>query len=48
MEARQPNAFATGHYARIEHGVSNNRLRKAVDPSKDQSYVQYVMSQDRQ
>jgi tRNA-specific 2-thiouridylase len=37
---------ATGHYARIEHGEPN-RLRKACDPSKDQSYVLYVMSQDR-
>jgi tRNA-specific 2-thiouridylase len=37
---------ATGHYARIEHGAPN-RLRKAADPSKDQSYVLYVMSQDR-
>src|SRR5207244_4476355 len=37
---------ATGHYARIEHGQPN-RLRKAADPSKDQSYVLYVMSQDR-
>jgi tRNA-specific 2-thiouridylase len=49
VKARQLGAqyVATGHYARIEHGVSNNRLRKAVDPSKDQSYVLYVMSQDR-
>jgi tRNA-specific 2-thiouridylase len=37
---------ATGHYARIEHGAPN-RLRKAADPQKDQSYVLYVMSQDR-
>ena len=37
---------ATGHYARIEHGRPN-RLRKAVDAAKDQSYVLYVMSQDR-
>jgi tRNA-specific 2-thiouridylase len=37
---------ATGHYARIEHGEPN-RLRKAADLSKDQSYVLYVMSQDR-
>src|SRR5215469_14666949 len=39
---------ATGHYARIEHvHGAPNRLRKAKDPSKDQSYVLYVMSQDR-
>jgi tRNA-specific 2-thiouridylase len=48
VKARQLGAqyVATGHYARIEHGTPN-RLRKAVDPSKDQSYVLYVMSQDR-
>jgi tRNA-uridine 2-sulfurtransferase len=48
VKARQFGAqfVATGHYARIEHG-SPNRLRKAKDPSKDQSYVLYVMSQDR-
>src|SRR3982750_573907 len=47
-KARQIGAdyVATGHYARIEHGDSN-RLRKAKDLSKDQSYVLYVMSQDR-
>jgi tRNA-specific 2-thiouridylase len=48
VKARQLGAeyVATGHYARIEHGTLN-RLRKAADPSKDQSYVLYVMSQDR-
>jgi tRNA-specific 2-thiouridylase len=48
IKARQLGAqyVATGHYARIEHGTPN-RLRKAADPSKDQSYVLYVMSQDR-
>jgi tRNA-uridine 2-sulfurtransferase len=48
VKARQLGAdfVATGHYARIEHGQPN-RLRKAADPSKDQSYVLYVMSQDR-
>ena len=49
IKARQLGAqyVATGHYARIEHGLSRNRLRKAADPNKDQSYVLYVMSQDR-
>ena len=48
VKARQLGAeyVATGHYARIEHGQPN-RLRKAADPAKDQSYVLYVMSQDR-
>jgi tRNA-uridine 2-sulfurtransferase len=52
VKARQLGAefVATGHYARIEHGAGaggRHRLRKAADPSKDQSYVLYVMSQDR-
>jgi len=50
VKARQLGAefVATGHYARIEHGGAGlNRLRKAADPSKDQSYVLYVMSQER-
>jgi tRNA-specific 2-thiouridylase len=48
VKARQLGAqyVATGHYARIEHGAPN-RLRKAADSSKDQSYVLYVMSQER-
>src|SRR6202048_2461800 len=48
VKPRQRGAqyVATGHYARIEHGTPN-RLRKAADPAKDQSYVLYVMSQDR-
>jgi tRNA-specific 2-thiouridylase len=48
VKARQLGAdyVATGHYARIEHGAPN-RLRKAMDAQKDQSYVLYVMSQDR-
>jgi len=48
VKARQLGAsyVATGHYARIEHGQPN-RLRKAADSSKDQSYVLYVMTQER-
>ena len=48
VKARQLGAefVATGHYARIEHGAPN-RLRKAADPAKDQSYVLYVMTQER-
>lgn len=39
--------IATGHYARIEFDNSSKRylLKKAVDNSKDQSYVLYVLSQ---
>src|ERR671930_1094936 len=48
VKARQLGAqyVATGHYARIEHGRPN-RLRKAADSAKDQSYVLYVMNQAR-
>src|SRR5437763_7363056 len=52
VKARQLGAeyVATGHYARIQHGTGDggwHQLRKAADPSKDQSYVLYVMSQER-
>ncbi|GAC1318907.1 MAG: tRNA 2-thiouridine(34) synthase MnmA [Chloroflexota bacterium] len=48
VKARQLGAqyVATGHYARVEHGPIH-RLRKAVDLTKDQSYVLYVMTQER-
>ena len=40
--------IATGHYARIEYDNSSKRylLKKAVDKTKDQSYVLYVLTQD--
>ncbi len=38
----------TGHYARIEEGADGKmRLMKALDPSKDQSYVLYSMTQEQ-
>ena len=39
--------IATGHYARLE--FANNRwlLRKALDESKDQSYVLYTLTQEQ-
>jgi tRNA-specific 2-thiouridylase len=39
----------TGHYARIEHDPATGRflLKKALDASKDQSYVLYAMTQDQ-
>jgi tRNA-specific 2-thiouridylase len=37
--------LATGHYARIEHAGGRYRLRRAVDPVKDQSYVLYTLGQ---
>ncbi|HEY7064183.1 MAG TPA: tRNA 2-thiouridine(34) synthase MnmA [Chloroflexota bacterium] len=40
---------ATGHYARIDHDAASGRWRllRALDRQKDQSYVLYVMSQER-
>jgi len=41
------DSLATGHYARIEGGPGGRlRLLRAVDSTKDQSYVLYGMSQE--
>ena len=37
--------LATGHYARIRQGPNGYELQKAVDLSKDQSYVLYGLGQ---
>ncbi len=37
--------LATGHYASIEHTEDGNRLHRATDPAKDQSYVLYTLDQ---
>jgi tRNA-specific 2-thiouridylase len=37
--------LATGHYARIEHRDGRYTLRRAIDESKDQSYVLYTTGQ---
>ena len=39
--------IATGHYARIEYEDGIYKLKKAVDLSKDQSYVLYSLSQEQ-
>ena len=41
--------YATGHYARIEYDNNSGRylLKKALDESKDQSYVLYNMTQEQ-
>lgn len=39
--------IATGHYAKIESENGKYLLKKAVDPSKDQSYVLYSMTQNQ-
>ncbi|HHX71301.1 MAG TPA: tRNA 2-thiouridine(34) synthase MnmA [Clostridiales bacterium] len=40
--------LATGHYARIRYNEATGRwqLYKAADPTKDQSYVLYTLTQD--
>lgn len=37
----------TGHYARIEEADGKYVLKKALDPTKDQSYVLYAMTQEQ-
>ena len=39
--------IATGHYARIEEKNGRFLLKKALDLTKDQSYVLYAMTQDQ-
>jgi len=41
--------FATGHYARVEYSERNRRyqLKKALDPSKDQSYFLSFLDQSQ-
>ncbi len=41
------DCVVTGHYARIGEKDGKYVLRKALDPSKDQSYVLYSMTQER-
>jgi tRNA-specific 2-thiouridylase len=40
--------LATGHYARVEQDAGGTyKLRKAVDPLKDQSYILHILDQER-
>jgi len=39
--------MATGHYVRINKETGKNQLLRAVDHSKDQSYVLHVLNQDQ-
>ncbi|MCB1247181.1 MAG: tRNA 2-thiouridine(34) synthase MnmA [Acidimicrobiia bacterium] len=40
------DVLVTGHHARIEHDGAWHRLRRAVDGTKDQSYVLHMLSQE--
>ena len=39
--------IVTGHYARIEQSDGRYLLKKALDPTKDQSYVLYSLTQEQ-
>ena len=39
--------MATGHYVRIQRGQDGYQLLRAVDRSKDQSYVLHVLNQEK-
>ena len=49
MEELDCDVVVTGHYARIEEDPESGRwlLKKGLDPSKDQSYVLYTMTQEQ-
>jgi tRNA-specific 2-thiouridylase len=40
-------AVATGHYARVERADGRYLLKRAVDPTKDQSYFLFSLTQDQ-
>ena len=40
-------AVATGHYARLDQDSGRLRLKRAVDPDKDQSYVLFGIPRER-
>lgn len=44
-QALSCDAIATGHYARVQHDGKRYVLKKALDRSKDQSYVLYSLTQ---
>ena len=48
LPALEANHLATGHYARVDQAADGRyRLLKAVDASKDQSYVLYMLQQEQ-
>ena len=46
-QALSCDAIATGHYARVCFDGKRYSLKKALDPTKDQSYVLYSLTQDQ-
>ncbi len=46
-QALSCDAIATGHYARVCRDGERFTLKKALDPSKDQSYVLYSLTQEQ-
>ncbi len=49
MRELEYDYIVTGHYARVEYDEEKNRylLKKAVDDTKDQSYVLYMLTQEQ-
>ena len=49
MRELEYDYIVTGHYARVEYDEKRNRylLKKAVDDTKDQSYVLYMLTQEQ-
>lgn len=41
------DVIVTGHYSRIEFNGTQYQLKRAVDPTKDQSYVLYSLTQEQ-
>ena len=49
MHEMEFDYVVTGHYARVEYDAESGRwlLKKGIDPSKDQSYVLYALTQEQ-
>ena len=49
MRELEYDYIVTGHYARVEYDEKRDRylLKKAVDDTKDQSYVLYMLTQEQ-
>ncbi len=49
MQKAGCDTLATGHYARVEYDAARGRylLKRAIDESKDQSYVLYMLTQEQ-